>query len=95
VPLGEVAEIRYTRGPQMIRSEDTFLTAYVTFGGHPGLAEVTVVDELRGFLDAAVADGRLVVPQGVSWRFAGNYEHELRATRTLSIVIPVSLALIS
>jgi copper/silver efflux system protein len=94
VPLGEVAEIRYTRGPQMIRSEDTFLTAYVTFGGHPGLAEVTVVDELRGFLDAAVADGRLVVPQGVSWRFAGNYEHELRATRTLSIVIPVSLALI-
>jgi copper/silver efflux system protein len=94
VPLGEVAEIRYTRGPQMIRSEDTFLTAYVTFGGHPGLAEVNVVEQLREFLDAAVADGRLLVPQGVSWRFAGNYEHELRATRTLSIVVPVSLALI-
>jgi copper/silver efflux system protein len=94
VPLAEIAEIRYARGPQMIRSEDTFLTAYVTFGGVAGMAEVNVVEEVRDYLATAVADGRLVVPQGVSWRFAGNYEHELRATRTLRIVIPVSLALI-
>ena len=31
IPLGQLAAIRYTRGPQSIKSEDTFLVAYVTF----------------------------------------------------------------
>jgi copper/silver efflux system protein len=94
IPLGEVAEIRFTRGPQMIRSEDTFLTAYVTFGPLPGLAEVEVVEQVRDFLNARVASGQLAVPPGVSWRFAGSYEHQLRAARTLAIILPVSLLLI-
>ncbi|MFO7716076.1 efflux RND transporter permease subunit, partial [Desulfosarcina sp.] len=94
IPLGEVADIHFTRGPQMIRSEDTFLTAYITFGPLPGLAEVEVVEQVRDFLRAQVDTGELVVPPGVSWRFAGNYEHQLRAARTLAIVLPVSLLLI-
>jgi copper/silver efflux system protein len=94
IPLGELAEIRFTRGPQMIRSEDTFLTAYITFGPMPGHAEVEVVEQVRDFLSARVAAGELVVPPGVNWRFAGNYEHQLRAARTLAIVLPLSLLLI-
>lgn len=94
IPLGEVAEIRYTRGPQMIRSEDTFLTAYITFSPRPGHAEVDVVEQVRDFLGAMVESGQLVVPSGVSWRFAGSYEHQLRAARTLKIILPVSLILI-
>ena len=31
IPLGEIAEIDYTRGAQMIRSENTFLVGYVIF----------------------------------------------------------------
>jgi copper/silver efflux system protein len=91
VPLRELAEIAYTRGPQMIRSEDTFLTAYVTFGAQPGIAEVDVVEQAQAHLREAVDRGELVVPQGVSWRFAGNYEHQLRAAKTLSVVLPVAL----
>ena len=94
VPLAELAEIRYTRGPQMIRSEDTFLTAYVTFGQQPGLAEVDAVEQVRDYLRARVDAGELIVPPGVSWQFAGNYEHQLRAARTLSVVLPLSLAII-
>jgi Cu(I)/Ag(I) efflux system membrane protein CusA/SilA len=94
IPLGEVAEIRFTRGPEMIRSEDTFLTAYITFGPRPGLPEVEVVEQVRNFLDGKVRGGELVVPPGVSWRFAGNYEHQLRAARTLAVILPVSLLLI-
>jgi copper/silver efflux system protein len=94
VPLADLAEIRYTRGPQMIRSEDTFLTAYITFGQQPGLAEVDAVEQVRDFLRARVEAGELRIPAGVSWQFAGNYEHQLRAARTLRIVLPVSLALI-
>jgi copper/silver efflux system protein len=94
IPLSQVADIVYTRGPQMIRSEDTFLTAYVTFGGQPGVAEVEAVEMAQAFLREKVNSGELSVPPGVSWRFAGNYEHQLRAARTLSIVLPVALMII-
>lgn len=94
IPLMQIADIRFTRGPQMIRSEDTFLTAYITFGPLAGLAEVEVVEQVRDFLRTKVDAGELVVPPGVSWRFAGNYEHQLRAARTLGIVLPMSLLLI-
>ncbi|HSO85461.1 MAG TPA: efflux RND transporter permease subunit, partial [Draconibacterium sp.] len=40
VPLGELADITYTRGPQMIRSENTFLNGYVIFDKVEGRAEV-------------------------------------------------------
>lgn len=94
VPLGEVAEIRYVRGPQMIRSEDTFLVAYVTFGGATGIAELNVVEAAQNYLNYKVDTGELAVPPGVSWKFAGNYENQLRASATLSIVLPVALAVI-
>lgn len=94
IPLRELAEIRYVRGPQMIRSEDTFLTAYVTFGGQRGLAEVEVVEAARQHLQARLDAGDLHVPAGVSWRFAGSYEHQVRAARTLSVVLPAALGII-
>lgn len=94
IPLGDVARIEYVRGPQMIRSEDTFPTAYLTFGGVPGRADVDVIEGVRAFLDAQVAQGRLIVPPGVSWRFAGTYENQLHAMATLRIVLPLALGII-
>lgn len=94
IPLGEVAEIEYVRGPQMIRSEDTFLVAYVTFGGRPGIAEVDVVEVAQDYLQARVAAGELAIPPGVSWRFAGEYEHQLRAAQTLKIIVPITMGII-
>lgn len=94
VPLRELADIRYDRGPQMIRSENTFLTAYVTFGGQPGLAEVDVVDRARAGLDASIDNGELLLPSGVHYSFAGTYEHQLRASKTLAVVLPVALLVI-
>lgn len=94
IPLGQVAEIAYVRGPDMIRSEDTFLTSYITFGGQAGLAEVDVVEAAQAALAARVAAGELVVPPGVSWRFSGSYEHQLRAAATLQVVLPLALFII-
>jgi Cu(I)/Ag(I) efflux system membrane protein CusA/SilA len=45
IPITEVAEIRYVRGPQNIKSEDTFLVDYVVFDKKDGYAEVDVVEE--------------------------------------------------
>jgi len=94
IPLTQLADIQYVRGPQMIQSEDTFLTAYVTFGGVEGMAEVDVVEAAQAYLYAKVGAGDLVVPAGVSWRFAGNYENQLAAAATLRVVLPIALAII-
>lgn len=94
VPLGEIAEIDYARGAQMIRSENTFLVGYVIFDKTAGKAEVDVVEEAAKLLRQKVDSGELTLPAGVSYKFSGNYEHQIRATKRLSLVIPVSLLVI-
>ena len=50
IPLEQVAEIKYVRGPQMIKSEDTFRVGYVLFDKRAGYAEVDAVEQARAFL---------------------------------------------
>ncbi|MCO4760092.1 MAG: efflux RND transporter permease subunit [Myxococcales bacterium] len=94
LPLRLMAKVAYSRGPQAIKSEDTFLTAYVVFDGQKGQSEIDVVNAVRAAVDKAVADKTLKVPQGVSWRFAGNYESKLRSDARLKILIPLALVLV-
>ncbi len=94
IPIAQLAEIRYIRGPQVIKSEDTFLVGYVVFDKKPGYAEVDVVEECQRYLQAKIDSGELTMPRGVSYNFAGSYENQLRAQKTLSIVLPVALFVI-
>ncbi len=94
IPLGEIADIDYTRGAQMIRSENTFLVGYVIFDKIENKAEVDVVKEADIILKAKLSSGTIVLPAGVTYKFAGNYEHQVRATKRLAIVVPISLILI-
>ena len=91
IPLSDVADIAYVRGPQMIRSEDTYLVNYVMFDRAAGEAEVAVVESVREVLEAAIADGDLELPDGVSFGFAGSYENALRAEARLRVLVPVVL----
>ncbi len=94
IPLAQLAEIRYARGPQAIKSEDTFLTAYVVFDRKPQYAEVDVVEQCRRYLQDKIDSGEFSVPEGVHYTFAGTYEHQIRATRTLTVVVPLALFII-
>ncbi|WP_066852858.1 efflux RND transporter permease subunit [Halodesulfovibrio spirochaetisodalis] len=94
VPLSQLADIKYVRGPQVIKSEDTFLLGYVLFDKQPGYAEVDVVEQARAFLDDKIASGELVVPAGVSFEFAGSYENQIRAQKKLSVILPLALLVI-
>ena len=94
VPLSQLATIRYVRGPQMIKSEDTFLTGYVLFDKKPGYAEVDVVEQAKAYLDDKIRKGELVLPPGVSFTFAGSYENQLRAQKKLSLILPLALFVI-
>ena len=94
VPLGELVDIRYEQGPQVIKSEDTFLVGYVLFDKLDGYAEVDVVENAQAVLQSKIDSGELVVPQGISYQFTGTYENQLRAEKTLAVVVPLALIII-
>lgn len=89
--LNEVVTIRYEQGPQVIKSEDGFLTSYVLFDKKAGYAEIDVVSNMKEKLKNQIEQGLLVVPEGVSYRFSGTYENQLHAEKTLAFVIPLVL----
>jgi Cu(I)/Ag(I) efflux system membrane protein CusA/SilA len=91
VPLGELADVTYVQGPQNIKSENTYLLSYVIFDKEPEFAEVEVVENAQEVINSKIASGEFSVPPGVSYEFAGNYQNQIRAAKTLSIVIPISL----
>ncbi|MDR0766202.1 MAG: efflux RND transporter permease subunit [Odoribacteraceae bacterium] len=91
VSLGEVAEIAYARGTQMIQSENTFLVGYVIFDKEEGVPEVEVARRVDNALREKARAGELLLPDGVSHVLAGNHEQQVRAARRLQIVIPLSL----
>ena len=94
IPLGQVADIQFTRGATMINSENTFLVGYITFDKAGSLAEVDVVNEAKRVLDEQVKSGKVVLPKGVSYAFTGTYEQQEHAAKRLQIVIPVALMII-
>ena len=94
VPLSALATIKYEQGPQVIKSEDTFLVGYVLFDKLDGFAEVNVVEGAQALIKEKIASGELVVPKGINYQFTGTYENQLRAEKTLSVVVPLALAII-
>tara|TARA_R110002049_G_scaffold25956_2_gene90682 strand:+ start:1607 stop:5359 length:3753 start_codon:yes stop_codon:yes gene_type:complete len=94
VPLGQLVNIRYEQGPQVIKSEDTFLVGYVLFDKLDGFAEVNVVENAQALIKGKIDSGDLVVPKGINYQFTGTYENQLRAEKTLSVVVPLALIII-
>jgi len=94
VPLSQLADIQYVRGPQEIKSEDNFLVSYVLFDKQPGYAEVDVVEAAMRVLEDLKASGDFVLPAGVQYRFAGSYENQVRFQQRLNVILPLSLALL-
>ncbi|ANW95571.1 cation transporter [Wenyingzhuangia fucanilytica] len=94
VPLSQLASIKYEQGPQVIKSEDTFLVGYVLFDKQNGFAETNVVENAQRLIQQKIDSGTLTVPKGMSYQFTGTYENQLRAEKTLSFVVPLALFII-
>jgi Cu(I)/Ag(I) efflux system membrane protein CusA/SilA len=75
-------------GPATIKGENGLLRSYVRLSAH-GRDAAAVAEDAR----AAVARAARL-PIGVFADVAGQFEHELRARRTLAVVVPVVIALI-
>jgi Cu(I)/Ag(I) efflux system membrane protein CusA/SilA len=94
IPLGELATIKYEQGAQVIKSEDTFLIGYVLFDKLDGFAEVGVVENAQAVIQSKIDSGELIVPKGINYQFTGTYENQIRAEKTLSVVVPLALGII-
>jgi Cu(I)/Ag(I) efflux system membrane protein CusA/SilA len=94
IPLQLLSDIRYVRGPMVIKSEDTFLVGYVLLDKKPGFAEVDVVEHCQAHLKAKIESGELKIPSGVSYTFAGSYENQVRSEKKLMLVLPLALFVI-
>ncbi|MFU8813296.1 MAG: efflux RND transporter permease subunit [Balneolaceae bacterium] len=94
IPLGQLTEIRFATGPMNIRSENTFLNAYVTFDRVQEIAPVQVVENVRAEIERAIQNGELTVPPGISYHFEGEFRNQQRAMARLSVVLPITLLVI-
>ena len=83
IPLGQLAEIRFTPGPAMIRDEDGQLAGYVYVD--------TATTDIGGYVDSARAalGDRLQLPAGYTLGWTGQYEFQVRAQERLQVLIPV------
>lgn len=94
IPLEQLVDLEYVRGPQAIKSEETFLVGYVLFDKKDGFAEVEVVNAAQKQIKDKIDDGSLKVPSGISYKFSGSYENQVRAEKRLSIIVPLVLGII-
>jgi copper/silver efflux system protein len=88
IPLTAVADVRITEGPAVIKSENGQLLNYVTLNVR-GRDAVGFVDEAR-----RVVGQKVQLPEGVHVEWAGEFEHQARAARTLRWVFPAVVLVI-
>ncbi|MBI5779971.1 MAG: efflux RND transporter permease subunit [Planctomycetes bacterium] len=88
VPLAELADIKFTTGPAMIRDENGLLAGYVY---------VDIKDrDVGSYVTEAkkIVKEQLPMPTGYSLLWSGQYENMLRVKERLKIVIPLTLFII-
>jgi len=88
IPLAQVAEVKITDGPPMLKSENGRLNGWtfvdirdVDLGSYVAQAQQAVREQVR-------------LPAGYSITWSGQYEYMLRAQARLSQVVPLTLVII-
>jgi len=89
VPLGQVADIRFSPGAAMIRSEGAYLYDQVSIDVR-GRDVGSYVRDAR-----ALVDREVTLPTGYWLRWSGQYEALARVQARLQVVVPLTLAIIA
>lgn len=88
VPLGQVGTFTYTRGPMLIRSENTRPNAWV-------FVDIRNIDIGTYIKNARVAlQNSIQMPQGYTIVWSGEFEYIQRMQKRLLFVIPLTLFII-
>jgi len=88
IPLAQLADIRLTTGPAMIRDENAMLAGYV----YVDLAG----RDVGGYVEEAkqVVARRVTIPTGYAVQWSGQYENMMRVRERLKVVVPITILLI-
>jgi copper/silver efflux system protein len=88
IPLAQLATIRPTSGPAMLRDENGLLTGYVyvDIAGHDPSSYIEKASQLLR--------DKLKLPPGYSIAWSGQFEAMQRAKQRLQLVVPLTLFLI-
>jgi Cu(I)/Ag(I) efflux system membrane protein CusA/SilA len=89
VPLEAVADIRLSDGPPMINSENAMLRGTVLFNVRERDLGSTV-KEAQDRLDQMITK----LPKGYFLEWSGQWENQIRANRTLKMILPIVMVLI-
>ena len=88
IPLGQLAQVKITKGAPSIRTENALLSAYVyvdirdrDIGGYVADAQIAVSEQVK-------------FPPGYYAVWSGQFEYMQRAIQKLKIVVPVTLSVI-
>lgn len=92
VPLAQLADISTVLGPQEIKGERGLLVGYVTMNTRDR-DEVSVVQDAEAVLQQALKEGRLTLPPGYYWEWSGQFENQVRATKRMQVLVPITLGI--
>jgi len=90
VPMGQVAELKRTTGPSMLRDENGMLAAYVYVDFD------TEQRDIGGYVEEArrAVQSQLQLPSGYRIEWSGQFENMLRVRARLTLVVPLTILLI-
>jgi copper/silver efflux system protein len=89
IPLSALADISVTEGPPMVNSENAMLRGAVLFNVRDRDLGSTV-QQCKERLEEMVTK----LPKGYYLEWSGQYENQIRATRTLIFIIPIVILII-
>jgi Cu(I)/Ag(I) efflux system membrane protein CusA/SilA len=89
IPLETVADVKISDGPPMINSENAMLRGSVLFNVRDRDLGSTVKDAQKK-LDAMMTK----MPKGYYVEWSGQWENQIRANKTLSLILPIVVVLI-
>ena len=90
IPLGQLASIRLTEGPAMIRDENGKLSGYVYIDVD------TTQRDIGGYVDEAkrAVAAQLRMPSGYTLQWSGQYEAMERVRQRMMFVVPLTLFIV-
>lgn len=90
IPLSSVADLKISKGPPMINSENAMLRGTVLFNVR-GRDMGSVVKDAKTKIDNDFKN----LPKGYYINWSGQYESKVRAEKRLKIIIPITLLIIA
>ena len=95
IPLGQLADIRITGGPPMVRDEAGLLVGYVYVDIDQSKRDIGgYVDEAKDVVNGALAKGDLKLPQGSYLKWTGQYEQLEEMVKRMKVVVPLTVGIV-